>query len=95
MESSMKKKPKKILDAINKKLWMPEDGSYAEYKDLLGNQLLHPAAGLWTIYHAIDEGIADPFQAYQSLRYIDNAIPHIPIKAKGLKDTITLYNFNY
>jgi hypothetical protein len=82
-----------ILNAINKKLWMTNEGWYAEYKDLLGNQLLHPAAGLWTIYHAIDEGIADPFQAYQSLRYIDNHIPHIPIKAKGLKDT-TLYTIS-
>jgi len=87
------KEAKKILAAINKNLWMPEGGSYAEYKDLLGNQLLHTEAGVWTIYHAIDEGIADPFQTYQSLRYIDNAIPHIPIKAKGLKDT-SLYTIS-
>ncbi len=83
----------KILNAINQQLWMKEKGWYAEYKDLLGNKLLHPSAGLWTIYHAIDEGIADPFQAYQSLQYVKDYIPHIPILAKGLKDS-SLYTLS-
>jgi hypothetical protein len=77
----------KIFDAVNNQLWIPELGWYAEYKDALGNKLLHPAAGLWTIYHAIDEKIPDGFKAYQALRYIDKFIPHIPVLAKGLRDT--------
>lgn len=77
---------KKILDALNNILWIPEKGIYAEYKDKLGNKLLHPSAALWTVYHAIDSDVPDKFQAYQLLRYIDNEIPHIPIKAIGLKD---------
>jgi Domain of unknown function (DUF4450)/Bacterial alpha-L-rhamnosidase 6 hairpin glycosidase domain len=76
----------KILEAINTKLWMPQQGCYAEYKDLLGKQLLHPGAALWTIYHSIDSDVPDPFQAYQSLQYIDDHIPHIPVHAKGLED---------
>jgi hypothetical protein len=84
--SPYQKEADKILFAINKELWMPRDGWYGEYKDFLGNKLLHPSPGLWTIYHAIDEGISDPFQSYQSLRYIDKFLPHIPIKAKGLSD---------
>lgn len=87
------KEAHKILSAINKQLWMPDKGWYAEYKDLLGNKLVHPSAGLWTIYHAIDEGISDPFQTYQSLRYIDTYIPHIPIRAKDLKDS-SLYTLS-
>lgn len=77
----------KIFDAVNGLLWMPELGWYAEYKDALGEKLLHPAAGLWTIYHAIDEKLPDAFKAFQSLRYIDKEIPHIPVLAKGLRDT--------
>lgn len=77
----------KIFDAINNHLWMPELGWYAEYRDALGKQLLHPAAGLWTIYHAIDAKVPNAFRAWQSLRYIDRHIPHIPVRAKGLKDT--------
>lgn len=83
----------KILNAINQQLWMKDKGWYAEYKDLLGNKLVHPSAALWTVYHALDEGIADPVQAYQSLQYINNFIPHIPIIAKGLNDS-TLYTLS-
>ncbi|WP_157206274.1 DUF4450 domain-containing protein [Mariniflexile maritimum] len=78
------KEAKHIKSAIDSKLWIPEKGVFAEYKDLLGNQLLHDAPGLWTIYHALDENIANPFQAYQSLRYVDAEIPHIPVQAGGL-----------
>ncbi|RXK61766.1 DUF4450 domain-containing protein [Lacibacter luteus] len=83
----------KILNAINQQLWLKDKGWYAEYKDLLGNKLLHESAALWTIYHALDEGIADPFQSYQSLQYVNYFIPHIPILAKGLKDS-SLYTLS-
>ena len=83
----------KILNAINQQLWMRNKGWYAEYKDLLGNKLLHESAALWTIYHALDEGIADPFQSYQSLQYVSYYISHIPIVAKGLKDS-SLYTLS-
>jgi len=88
-----KQKAAAILKAINTKLWMPGKGVYAEYKDLLGKQLLHPSPALWTIYHAIDSRVPDPFQAYQSLRWIDNNIPRIPILAKGLVDS-SLYTIS-
>jgi len=73
-----------ILNALNKQLWMPDKGVYAEFKDAMGLQLLHPSAALWTIYHSIDSEVPHPFQAWQSLRYIDTEIPHIPVKATGL-----------
>lgn len=76
----------KILNAINSSLWIKEKGWWAEYKDIMGNQLLHPNAGVWTVYHALDSEIHTLFQAYQATRYIDNEIPHIPVRAKGLKD---------
>lgn len=75
-----------ILKAMNAQLWMPEKGWFAEYKDALGLQKVHPAAGLWTIYHSIDSDVPDAFQAWQSLRYVDTNIPHIPVRAKGLED---------
>ncbi|MFW0718335.1 DUF4450 domain-containing protein [Pedobacter sp. N23S346] len=75
-----------ILKAMNAELWMPEKGWFAEYKDALGLQKLHPSAGLWTIYHSIDSEVPDAFQAWQSLRYVDTSIPHIPVRANGLED---------
>lgn len=82
-----------ILKAVNRTLWMPDRGWYAEYIDWAsgrGEPERHPDAGLWTIYQAIDEGLADSVQAWESLLYIDGHIPHIPLRAAGLKDT-TLY----
>ncbi|MBK8090311.1 MAG: DUF4450 domain-containing protein [Chitinophagaceae bacterium] len=76
----------KILKAINTVLWMPSQGTYAEFKDMMGNKLLHTSAGLWTMYHSIDSDVPDLFQAYQSMKYIDKNIPHIPVTAKGLED---------
>lgn len=77
----------KILQAMNKILWMPGRGTYAEFKDAMGNRLLHPSAALWTIYHAMDAQVPDKFQSYQMMRYVDNDIPHIPVRAKGLADS--------
>jgi hypothetical protein len=84
--SPYRQEAEKILDAMNTILWMPDKGTFAEFKDALGNRLLHPSAGLWTIYHGMDSETMDPFQAYQSMRYIDTDIPHIPVRANGLED---------
>ncbi|MDP4272485.1 MAG: glycogen debranching protein, partial [Bacteroidota bacterium] len=58
----------------------------AEFVDLMGNKLVHPSAGLWTIYHAIDSDTGNPFQNYQAIRYVENEIPHIPVVAKGIRN---------
>jgi len=79
-----KQESAKILKAINSKLWLKDKGQYAEFADALGLKLTHESAGLWTVYHSIDSEIADQFQQYQALRYIDTQIPHIPFNVKGL-----------
>ncbi|OUJ74353.1 glycogen debranching protein [Hymenobacter crusticola] len=75
-----------IRQALNTRLWQPGKGWYAEYQDALGLKQLHPSAGLWTIYHALDSEVPDAFQAYQALRYVEAEIPHIPVRAAGLPD---------
>jgi len=76
----------KILNAVNSNLWLADKGWWAEYRDFMGNKMVHPNAGVWTVYHAIDSELHDAFQAYQATRYVDEEIPHIPVLAKGLKD---------
>ncbi|RYD82283.1 MAG: DUF4450 domain-containing protein, partial [Sphingobacteriales bacterium] len=94
--SAYKKEAEKILNAINKVLWMKDKGVYAEFKDALGEKLLHKNPAVWSIYHSIDSDIADEFQAYQCIQYINNSIPHIPIKAKGLQgDFYTISTTNW
>jgi len=77
---------RKIMEAINASLWLRDKGWWAEYKDYMGNRLVHSNAAVWTIYHAIDSDIHTPFQAYQAMRYVDTKIPRIPVLAKGLDD---------
>ena len=59
----------KIHRACQERLWLPDRGVMAEYVDTLGNQLVHPSPELATIYHSIESGVVDAFQAYQMLRF--------------------------
>ena len=76
-----------IIRAMNCELWIPEKGWWAEFKDNMGHGMRHDNAAVWTIYHAIDSDVHDPFKAYQATRYIDTELTHIPVLAKGLEDT--------
>ncbi len=69
-----------ILRGMNKYLWLADEGNFAESKDLLGLQLVHPNSGLWTFYHTLDSEVPTPQQAWQMSRWIDNHIAHIPIR---------------
>ncbi|MDB5325620.1 MAG: hypothetical protein JWM57_1189 [Phycisphaerales bacterium] len=73
-----------IRRAMQENLWLPQQGWFAENKDLLGRQAVHPDAALWTHYHTIDSHVPDAFQAWQMCRYIDTQIPHIPIHGQGV-----------
>jgi Domain of unknown function (DUF4450) len=77
-----------ILRAMQKYLWLPEQGSFAEYKDYLGLQMAHPNAGLWTFYHAVDSEVMTPTEAWQMSRWIDENIAHIPIQISNSKSEI-------
>lgn len=76
----------RILKALNERLWLSDKGHWAEFQDFMGHKRLHESAGVWTIYHALDSEVADPFQAYQATRYVDTEIPHIPVRADGLEE---------
>ena len=72
----------KIKKAVNENLWLADKGWFAEYKDALGLQRVHPSSAVWTIYHVIDEGLANPVQAKSCTEYVDQYIPHIPIEGE-------------
>jgi len=73
-----------ILKGMKKHLWLVDRGHYAEFKDLLGEQLVHPSAGLWTFYHTIDSEAATPAEAYTMSRFVDKQIAHIPVNGVGV-----------
>jgi hypothetical protein len=64
------------LTALNEKLWLKNEGVFAEYVDTIGNCLKHPEPELSTIYLAVDCGAANMFQAARMFRYINNRLRH-------------------
>jgi hypothetical protein len=75
-----------IFRGMNKYLWLADEGNFAESKDLLGLQLVHPNSGLWTFYHTIDSEVPTAQQAWQMSRWIDDNIAHIPIEGPNVPD---------
>ena len=73
-----------IEGAMRRLLWIPERGTFAEYKDLLGLQLVHPSAALWTFYHTVDSGIPSPDEGLSMARAVDRYIPHLPVRGPGV-----------
>lgn len=65
-------------------LWMPDRGGFAEYKDLLGLQRVHPSAALWTFYHTLDSEVPTPEEAWQMTQQVEAEIPHLPVRGPGV-----------
>ncbi len=55
------------------------------FRSFMGHKRLHTSPGVWTIYHALDSDIADPFPSL-SCHQLCGSIPHIPVHGDGLKD---------
>jgi hypothetical protein len=73
-----------IARAMRELLWMPEKGEFAEYKDWLGRQLVHPSAALWTFYHTLDSELPTPAEAWQMTFAVDREIPRLPVRGPGV-----------
>ena len=72
-----------ISRAMQKYLWLPDQGHFAEFKDYLGLQLVHPNAALWTFYHTMDSEIPTPLEAWQMSCWVDHHLARIPISFPG------------
>lgn len=91
------KEAEAILKAMKNQLWIKNKGYFAEFKDALGNQLVHDKPGIWSIYHVSDAYILNEFEDYQNTQYINNYTPKIPVTVKGdvNKDYYTLSTTNW
>lgn len=72
-----------IAKGMRKYLWVAERGNFAEFKDYMGLQKVHPEAALWSVYHTIDSEVPTPLEAWQMTRDVDR-MPHIPVKGQGV-----------
>ena len=73
-----------IAWGMRRELWLPDFGWFAEWKDWLGLQLVHPNAALWTFYHTVDSEVPTPLEAWQMSRFVDTQIAHIPLRGAGV-----------
>ena len=69
-----------ILKAMNARLWMDDEGCWAEFQDFMGLKRLHRSPAVWTVYTPIDCDACTPEQAFQATKYVDRNIPHIPVR---------------
>ena len=65
-------------------LWLPDEGTFAEYKDMLGKQLVHADYGLWSFYHAVDEEAVTPREAWEMGSALEAHMRHIPVEGPGV-----------
>jgi hypothetical protein len=72
--------------AMKSELWLADRGWFAEYKDWLGKQSVHPDAGVWSFYHTLDSQAATPLEAWQASRFVDTRIARIPLRGPGVPE---------
>jgi len=75
-----------LHEGMQQLLWLPEQGAFAESKDLLGPQTAYNNPALWTVYHTIDSEVPTPRQAWQMAAERLHALRHIPIHGEGVPD---------
>ena len=68
---------------MNQVLWIREKGVFAEWKDTLGEKLLHPEPELGSVYLPVHCGVADEFQAYQMVRWTEWGLPNHEFEEQG------------
>ncbi|MGO4379172.1 DUF4450 domain-containing protein [Pseudoduganella sp. RAF19] len=73
-----------VAQAMRSLLWMPEQGAFAEYRDVLGLQQLHPSYGLWTFYHTIDSEVPTAAEAHQMAAALLRDFQAIPVAGEGV-----------
>ncbi len=64
-------------------LWLPE-GGFAESRDLLGLQRVHPDYALWSFYHPIDEAATTPAEAWRMGDALARHLRPIPVTGPGV-----------
>ena len=75
-----------IAKGLRRELWLNDRGWFAESKDLLGLQLVHPNAAAWTLYHTLDCEVPTPFEAWQMTRFVDTQLARIPLRGPGVPE---------
>jgi hypothetical protein len=75
---------KAIREAMDRELWLEDQGVYAEYKDTIGLQRRHRSVELPSIYHPIEMGLASPMRAVRMVAFARDTLEHLQTPGDGL-----------
>ncbi|MCB1130412.1 MAG: DUF4450 domain-containing protein, partial [Verrucomicrobiae bacterium] len=82
--SAYEKEAELIGKGMRQQLWLKDRGWFAEWKDLLGEGLVHPEAAAWSYYHTLDSEVPTPIEAWQMGRAVETRLPHFPVRGPGV-----------
>lgn len=77
--SPFRKEAEAIARTMRRELWLPQEGVFAEYRDLLGRKLAHPSPALWSFYHTVDSDACNPAEAWQMSRFLETRLARFPM----------------
>lgn len=85
-----------IARGMRELLWVGHTGMFAESKDWLGRQMVHPDAAVWSFYHVMDAELVTPAEAQRMTAYVEHRIPAIPVRGPGVPaGLVTLSTSNW
>jgi hypothetical protein len=82
--SAFEQEAELIHRGMQELLWLPEQGAYAESKDLYGPQTAYSNPAVWTVYHTIDSEVPTPRQAWQMAAERVAVLGRIPVHGEGV-----------
>jgi hypothetical protein len=65
-------------------LWQPEQGAFAESRDLNAPSTVYTNPGLWTAYHAVDSEVPTPRMAWQLIAERLHTLRRVPVSGEGV-----------
>jgi hypothetical protein len=75
-----------VAEAMERHLWLPAQGAYAESKDWMTARTVYNNPAVWSVYHTIDSEVATPRQAWQMIAERLSVLRKVPVHGPGVPD---------
>ncbi|MBC2604752.1 DUF4450 domain-containing protein [Pelagicoccus albus] len=80
-----------IALGMQRYLWMEDEGMYAEFKDVIGEQGVHRSPALWSFYQVVDSDLGSREQHKMMTQFVDSKLPHLPVQGPDVPDDDDYY----
>lgn len=83
-ETPYRQESELIHEGMRELLWVNEQGTFGESRDLLGPQTVYTAPALWSVYHTIDSRVTTPIEAWQMAEERLAALKKVPVEGENV-----------